>query len=119
MAKISKLDEGLFEYWFWCEGCKCCHGFRTHSWPMPDGLTTQEKQWFKSKWTFNGNMDRPTIRASMLIHEIKRNDPKIKDTHRCHIFITDGKIEYLNDCTHDLAGQTVEMTDMSKITGED
>jgi hypothetical protein len=29
--------------------------------------------------------------------------------HRCHSFITDGKIEFLSDCTHSLAGQTVEL----------
>jgi hypothetical protein len=31
---------------------------------------------------------------------------------RCHLFITDGKIEYLADCTHELAGKTVEMEEV-------
>lgn len=29
----------------------------------------------------------------------------------CHSFVRNGKIEYLNDCTHELAGQTVELLD--------
>lgn len=29
----------------------------------------------------------------------------------CHSFVRDGKIEFLSDCTHRLAGQTVEMED--------
>jgi hypothetical protein len=27
----------------------------------------------------------------------------------CHSFVTDGKIQFLGDCTHALAGQTVEL----------
>lgn len=27
----------------------------------------------------------------------------------CHSFITDGQIQFLNDCTHPLAGQTVPL----------
>ena len=30
---------------------------------------------------------------------------------RCHSFIRDGKIQYLNDCTHEFAGKTVELPD--------
>ena len=27
----------------------------------------------------------------------------------CHSFITDGRIQYLGDCTHPLAGQTLDL----------
>jgi hypothetical protein len=27
----------------------------------------------------------------------------------CHSFVTDGRIQFLNDCTHPLAGQTVDI----------
>lgn len=27
----------------------------------------------------------------------------------CHSFITDGKIKYLSDCNHHLAGQTIDL----------
>lgn len=27
----------------------------------------------------------------------------------CHSFITDGEIQFLNDCTHKLAGHTVDL----------
>jgi len=30
----------------------------------------------------------------------------------CHSFITDGKIQFLSDCTHHLAGQTVDLNDI-------
>lgn len=29
----------------------------------------------------------------------------------CHSFVTDGKIQFLNDCFHSLKGQTVDLPD--------
>jgi len=29
----------------------------------------------------------------------------------CYLFVKDGKLEFLNDCTHALAGKTIEMLD--------
>jgi len=33
---------------------------------------------------------------------------------RCHSYVTDGRIQFLNDCTHDLAGQTVDLPEYLK-----
>jgi len=30
----------------------------------------------------------------------------------CHSFIRDGKIQFLGDCTHALAGQTVDLPEL-------
>lgn len=30
----------------------------------------------------------------------------------CHSFVTDGRIQFLSDCTHSLAGQTVDLPEM-------
>jgi len=70
---------------FWCPGCGYCHYIDT------------------KRWIFNKNMEKPTVSPSILIHP---GD----NTPRCHIFITNGQIRYLNDCTHKLAGQTIDMT---------
>jgi len=32
----------------------------------------------------------------------------------CHSFVTDGRIQFLTDCTHALAGQTVDIPDFDK-----
>lgn len=55
-------------------------------------------------WTWNGSMDKPTFYPSLLCNQ---DDP----ASRCHSFVTDGKIEFLNDCHHGLRGQTVEIPD--------
>ena len=87
MAKVrSYVDDNA--HIIFCPACGCGH-------------------LFDRRWTFNGDRDKPTFTPSMLVnahlHEI---DPKYI---RCHSFVTDGKIQYLSDCTHDLAGQTVEL----------
>jgi hypothetical protein len=50
-------------------------------------------------WQWNGDRDKPTIRASILV----------RGKTICHSFITDGKIQFLPDCTHELSGKTVEL----------
>lgn len=73
-----------------CPGCKCTHSI-------------------DSRWTFNGDMEKPTIRASILVHMDKPPHPEVKI---CHSYVTNGNIEFLSDCTHELVGQTVPLNDI-------
>jgi len=86
---------------FRCPGCGCAHGV-------------------SNQWQYNGNHDSPTITPSIRVRAAKwpTDDEqarilageKIKLLPTiCHSFVTDGKIQYLSDCTHELAGQTVEL----------
>ncbi len=62
---------------------------------------------FDERWTFNGDYDKPTFNPSM-----HSNPPGPKHAVRapsCHSFVRNGKIEFQNDCTHDMAGQTVDL----------
>ena len=59
----------------------------------------------KCCWGFNNDFDKPTFTPSYLLQWIGANDQNCV----CHSFITDGNIQFLNDCTHDLAGQTIEI----------
>lgn len=107
--KISTVEKGSwFEFIFYCEGCGHSHGFRTATWEQPTGLTEEQKKLFQHKWTFNGNLEKPTIRPSLHIWIEDKNGNK---TTTCHSFVTDGKIEYLSDCRHKLAGKTIDMPD--------
>lgn len=54
-------------------------------------------------WTWNGDTERPTLRPS-----IRTRDGR----HTCHSFVTDGKIQYLSDCTHEFAGKTMDLLDV-------
>jgi hypothetical protein len=93
---------------FFCPGCKCGH------WIDPQ------------RWTVTGPPEAPTINPSVLVtsgHYIAGHqgscwctynaehpdDPVPFACSRCHLFVRDGKIEFLGDCTHELAGKTVPM----------
>lgn len=52
-------------------------------------------------WTWNGSMTAPTFSPSIL--KSGGAGPT------CHSFVRDGMVEFLADCGHELAGQSVRM----------
>lgn len=58
---------------------------------------------------FNGNYEIPTLSPSILSQW-----PDGTMTHICHHFVKDGQIQYLSDCTHALAGQTMDLPDIKE-----
>jgi hypothetical protein len=77
-------------------------------------------------WTWDGDVDKPTFNPSILIRSghyahtepveqcwctYNRDHPNDHGftCYICHSFIREGKIQFLGDCTHALAGQTVDM----------
>lgn len=76
---------------FWCPGCDSPHA------PVIEGA---------SPWIWNGDRERPTLQPSILVTDGAGS--------RCHTFVTDGQIQFLGDCTHALAGQTVPIPDWQK-----
>ena len=56
-----------------------------------------------NNWTWNGSIDSPTLKPSVLL---------TRPDMRCHSFINDGHVKFLDDCTHDFKGQTLELLDM-------
>lgn len=80
---------------FECPGCGYGHSITY------DG----ERNESNATWTWNGSMDKPTFTPSLLIHG-RDNTPT------CHSFVTDGKIQFLTDSTHKLAGQTVDLPEV-------
>lgn len=62
-------------------------------------------------WGWNGSMESPTLTPSVLVYPHKGTPGVFNDQPRCHTFVRDGKIEFLADCEHALAGQTVPIPD--------
>lgn len=60
-----------------------------------------------ARWTWNGSLDKPTFAPSLLVSWDMTVKGHIEAV--CHSYITDGKIQFLSDCKHKLAGQTVEL----------
>lgn len=110
--KLRTLEGNLIA--FWCPGCEEGH----HVSVAP------------GRWTFDGNIERPTFAPSVLVRGghyadragkgcwcefYKANPPapgeKVFKCVRCHSFVRDGQIQFLDDCSHALAGKTVTLPD--------
>ncbi len=96
--------------WFDCPGCGVSHIPRVS---VPEG----------GNWTFNWDMEKPTLHPSVLVRwshpkGYTNDNPapvgwvgeEVKEV--CHSFVRDGKIQFLEDCTHALAGQTVDLPEL-------
>ncbi len=91
MAKFHRLHKPDEEVWiFHCPGCEYGHSIRIKG--------------SGSIWTWNGDADAPTVNPSLLVFQ---SDPD----RRCHSFIRNGHIQFLQDCHHKLAGKTVPIPD--------
>ena len=94
---LIKDDKHRGMYHFYCPGCKCEHY-----------IAVANNDCGFPIWNWNGDMEKPTISPSVKV--TCNVDPKC-----CHSFIRDGKIQYLSDCTHELAGKTVDMIDCDDV----
>lgn len=101
---------------FWCPGCNEPHAI-------------QHGQGAGPRWGWNNDALRPTFTPSVLVRSIRNdlteeeyrqydeayakagrevlNDPRFASC--CHSFVTNGRIQFLTDSTHHLAGQTVDL----------
>lgn len=92
-------------YVHWCPGCEEVHR-------LPDS------------WQFNGNIQSPTFKPSFKHSGMKRNivdgkwigegvDAWIYDNkgkpipYICHYILTNGILNFCDDCTHSLAGKSI------------
>lgn len=61
-------------------------------------------------WTWNQSMEKPTFTPSIKVTgPIRNHNGTWVENGICHTYVTDGKIQYLDDCSHHLVGQTVEL----------
>lgn len=113
-SKLRRLEGGKVSYW--CPGCDMAHVLTVD---RPEGQAGP-------CWDWNGDPDMPSFSPSVLVRyehwvppvtsenlaEWKRKPwAQHKVTDVCHAFVTDGRIQFLGDCTHALAGRTVPLPD--------
>lgn len=120
-AKLRSVGGGIG---FWCPGCDQPHVVATGA----------------SGWSWDGNVDAPTISPSILVTSghhspgfragdgcwcsfnekrvAEGKEPSSFNCERCHSFVKAGQIQFLGDCSHKLAGQTVPIPDWPYAEGE-
>lgn len=100
--KLKPFKSGEIEgYSFFCPGCDHPHVYYTTG---------------KVAWDFNGNLEAPTFTPSLLNTTANPANPK---QDRCHLFMTAGKLQFCSDCSHELAGQTVDLPDYPNWENEE
>lgn len=80
-------------HFFYCPGCESDHLV----------YVTNKSGENRPTWTLDGDEDAPTLHPSVLIN---------RPSHRCHLFVRNGQLVYLDDCDHHLAGMTIDMVDL-------
>jgi hypothetical protein len=121
-AKLRRGEhEGRTFLTYWCQGCEEPH------------MVSVKRPGDERGWGWDGNADQPTFTPSVLVtsgHYAPGFDPA-KDTcwcryyeahpaerddsftcGRCHTFIRGGMVQFLGDCTHKFAGQTLPLPDL-------
>lgn len=105
--------EGRYEaIVLWCPGCAQPYADATedehhsglHMLPVSGAAKTQ--------WTFDGNLELPTLSPSILTrsdHKRRRINGETVDAGPfvCHSFLVAGVWQFLGDCTHPLVNQHV------------
>lgn len=93
---------------FYCTGCQKHHYIRVQNKSKHQGPT----------WEWNGSIKHPTVKPSFrefIPADKQRGRPKAHTL--CHLFITKGRIRYLNDCEHAYKGKVVPMEDVKQDGG--
>lgn len=92
----TRLGSDNSVLWF-CPGCKHVHKIQYGSGSGP-------------RWNWNGDQDKPTFTPSVLVTwPMWKDNVPVKQI--CHSFVTDGVMQFLGDCTHELAGQSIPIPD--------
>lgn len=111
--RLAESDTILFH----CPGCNDIHGVC----------------FSPGRWTWNQDAEKPTFSPSIVVqtghyatgwkkgdecwctyNAAHRNGPSPFRCTRCHSFVNDGRIQFLEDCTHALAGQTVDLPEWTE-----
>jgi len=100
-----------------CPGCGHKHVLRVSGEQRP-------------QWGWNGSLERPTFTPSIHMKTghycsgepqpphcwlCNTREPDDLACMVCHSFVTDGRIQFLADCTHALAGQTVDLPEIGEV----
>jgi hypothetical protein len=100
-AGLRRVQGG---YAHWCPACEGVHCIQTDAESGP-------------RWTFDGNVDKPTFGPSVRITyngpdadtRSDRRDGARAPSRCCHYFLIAGELRFCGDCSHELSGKTIPL----------
>lgn len=110
--KVELFDDRCGTYMFECPAG------HTHY------INTKVPNHLNAQWWFNGDVNNPTFKPSIdeksgtftpgYINDTRESNEWVKNnSYRCHFIITDGKIHFCGDCSHDLKGKVVNLPEIN------
>lgn len=106
-AKLRSVGSAIGGKGFvhWCPGCDGAHVI----------WTERNEGSFRPIWSWDGNVDAPTVTPSVRNFTTNGRDgkplPDGQERTLCHYFLKAGNIEFCGDCEHALSGKTVPLPD--------
>lgn len=100
--QVRSVDDHGLKYnclMFVCPGCLEMYPGSIGLHMLP--VNSSEK---KPSWEWDGNLEQPTLSPSILT--------KHRETEICHSYLRNGVFEFLSDCSHPLANQSVPAPDL-------
>lgn len=69
-----------------------------------------------ASWSFNGNYEKPTFTPSMneAVGPFPEGSQWAGQIRRCHFVLTDGKLNFCGDCSHELSGRQRDLESFSQ-----
>ena len=94
-----------------CPACREVEIAKGYTDPADGGVAGEHTVPFQGDgaWSFDGKLERPTLSPSLLLTQTFGDG---RPAYVCHSFVTDGRIQFLGDCTHALANQTVDLPEL-------
>lgn len=104
-AEKQEAPDGSVYINYRCQGCEHLHSVC---------VQTGSAYGAGPVWGWNGSLELPTFTPSVLFwldHNADEDEEERKyvDKARCHTFITNGRVQFLSDYGHALAGQTLDV----------
>jgi len=81
--------------------------------PGPSGLLlipVRQVEGGPTPWQWDGNVEAPTLHPSL-----RTRGSDCRGDWVCHSWVRKGKVQFLADCTHPLAGRTVDLLDLTEL----
>lgn len=113
------------------EGRRCAPEEATHlqiHLPGPSGclilpVQIKGRREGTGNWTWNGSVDAPDLKPSILTSgnrmltdeecaRIAAGEKIAPRPFRCHSWLNDGMVQFLDDCSHEFRGQTLPLLDL-------
>lgn len=81
----------------------------------------KSEQYPEHRWTFNGDLNRPTLSPSVMersgwfvdieVHNKTESEYSRfgSSSYKCHFILTDGIMNFQSDCSHGLANKNIEL----------